>query len=321
TGAFTTTFTLKDVPQTGAADSVLFVIQNDPRGLTALGGGGGAGGYGPGNQITNSIAIKFDLYSGGTHTPTTGLYTNGTNPGEAPGAGGGRSIAMTPIDLGSGHPMQVRLDYDGTSLTETVTDTVTSQVFTHTYAGPPTIAQIIGSPTAFVGFTGGTGGESALQDIQNWSGDFSKPPPAATTLNVSATPTSITAGQTTQVTVSVRDQDMMPFPSYTGTVHFTSSDPQAVLPANYTFVAADMGTHTFTVTLKTAGSQTITATDTVTATIRGTSNPVTVSPGALSALSLTGFPAVIQRGTPGSFTLAATDAFGNIVPTYTATVH
>src|SRR5262249_60124336 len=105
TGAFTTTFTLKDVPQTGAADSVEFVIQNDPRGLTALGGSGGGGGYA---GINNSIAIKFDLYSGGTHTPTTGLYTNGTNPGEAPGAGGGRSIAMTPIDFGSGQPIQVR---------------------------------------------------------------------------------------------------------------------------------------------------------------------------------------------------------------------
>ena len=50
--------------------------------------------------------------------------------------------------------------------------------------------------------------------------------------------------------------------AYTGTVHFTSSDPGAVLPADYTFVAADAGTHTFSFTLSNLGNQTITATDT-----------------------------------------------------------
>jgi len=49
---------------------------------------------------------------------------------------------------------------------------------------------------------------------------------------------------------------------YTGTVHFTSSDPQAVLPADYTFVAADAGTHTFPITFNTLGDQTVTITDT-----------------------------------------------------------
>ena len=45
---------------------------------------------------------------------------------------------------------------------------------------------------------------------------------------------------------------------YTGTAHFTSIDGQAVLPANYTFVAGDNGTHTFGATLKTAGWRTVT---------------------------------------------------------------
>lgn len=49
---------------------------------------------------------------------------------------------------------------------------------------------------------------------------------------------------------------------YTGTVHFTSSDAQAILPADYTFVAADAGTHTFPITLNTLGDQTVTITDT-----------------------------------------------------------
>ena len=51
---------------------------------------------------------------------------------------------------------------------------------------------------------------------------------------------------------------------YTGTVHFTSTDSAATLPADYTFTGGDAGTHTFTltITLNTAGAQTITATDT-----------------------------------------------------------
>jgi hypothetical protein len=33
-------------------------------------------------------------------------------------------------------------------------------------------------------------------------------------------------------------------------VHFTTTDPSAILPPDYTFTAADQGTHTFTITYK-----------------------------------------------------------------------
>ena len=49
---------------------------------------------------------------------------------------------------------------------------------------------------------------------------------------------------------------------YLGTIHFTSSDGLAVLPADYTFTAADAGIHTFQVTFNTLGSQTLTLADT-----------------------------------------------------------
>src|SRR5262249_28952345 len=42
---------------------------------------------------------------------------------------------------------------------------------------------------------------------------------------------------------------------YTGQVKFASSDTAAVVPANYTFKAVDAGTHLFSVTFQTAGSQ------------------------------------------------------------------
>ena len=49
---------------------------------------------------------------------------------------------------------------------------------------------------------------------------------------------------------------------YLGTIHLTSSDGLAVLPADYTFTAADAGIHSFQVTLNTQGTQKITITDT-----------------------------------------------------------
>ena len=58
--------------------------------------------------------------------------------------------------------------------------------------------------------------------------------------------------------------------NYTGTVHLTSTDAGATLPADYTFTASDRGIHVFRVTLNTTGSQTLTATDTSDSTITAT---------------------------------------------------
>ncbi|MEL4486226.1 hypothetical protein AAEH76_22035, partial [Shewanella algae] len=70
--------------------------------------------------------------------------------------------------------------------------------------------------------------------------------------------------------------------AYTGTVTFSSDDPQAVLPANYTFTtgaAADNGVHVFTgVALKSAGTFQIVATDTITASVTGSETGIAVSP-------------------------------------------
>ncbi len=316
TGAFNTTFTLHDVPNAGAADSTSFVIQADPRGTAALGGGGGGGGY---SGITNSLAVKFDLYTHGSHNSSTGVFTNGQSPDGFPA----QDVIMgpSPIDLRTGHPMRVTLVYDGgTRLDETVVDTVSGAMFTHTYTLAMTLAQLVGGNTAYVGFTGGTGGENATQEIQSWTGSFPQAPPQVTRFVVSANPTSITAGQTVAVTVTAMDQNGNVFTGYRGTVHFTSSDPQAVLPANYTFVAADNGVHTFMVTLKTAGNETVSVNDTAKTSVTG-STTVAVSPGAITALSVTGFPLFIARGVPGSFTVSARDMFGNVNPGYRGTVH
>ena len=66
---------------------------------------------------------------------------------------------------------------------------------------------------------------------------------------------------------------------YTGTIHFTTTDGAPTLPADYTFTGGDAGVHTFPggVTLRTAGSQVVTATDSVDLTING-SQGTTVGP-------------------------------------------
>ena len=66
---------------------------------------------------------------------------------------------------------------------------------------------------------------------------------------------------------------------YAGTVHFTSNDPGCpTLPADSTLT---IGVGVFTVTLKTSGNQTITATDTVTSSITGSQVNIAIDPGPL----------------------------------------
>jgi hypothetical protein len=107
---------------------------------------------------------------------------------------------------------------------------------------------------------------------------------------------------------------------YRGTVHFTSTDLRAVLPASYPFTAANAGIHTFTSKLafKTAGTQTLTAKDTVTATITGKATEKVVA-GAATHFVLTA-PATATAGVPFTVTVTAEDAYGNTATGYRGTV-
>ena len=55
------------------------------------------------------------------------------------------------------------------------------------------------------------------------------------------------------MTITLKDAFGNIATGYVGTVHFTSSDGQALLPADYTFTAARLGQHTFQVIFKTTG--------------------------------------------------------------------
>jgi hypothetical protein len=138
---------------------------------------------------------------------------------------------------------------------------------------------------------------------------------------LSGFPSSTTAGVAHTFTVTALNADGTVNTGYTGTVQFTSSDSKAVLPANYTFTAADQGVHTFTVTLKTAGGQSLTATDTATGSTTGSESGITVNPAAASTLVIGGMPSSVTQGKSYAFTVTALDPYGNVATGYTGTVH
>jgi hypothetical protein len=137
-------------------------------------------------------------------------------------------------------------------------------------------------------------------------------------LQVALSPASATAGAARSVTVSALDLAGNPDPNYTGTVYFTSSDYQADLPAAYTFTPADHGVHTFNLTLKTAGTQSITAWD-YQANASAAAN-ATVTPAAASAIGIGG-PYQPGSGDTAFMAVVVVDAYDNSVPDYTGTVH
>ncbi len=144
------------------ADGFTFTIQgNSP---TAMGtdpsGGGGLGFEG----LTKSVAVKFDLYNNnGEGTDSTGLFTNGATTPTTPS----NDLTSTGVNLHSGDIFSVAMTYNGTTLNLTVTDTTTGATATESYS--VNIPSIVGGNTAYVGFTAASGGETATQDILNWT--------------------------------------------------------------------------------------------------------------------------------------------------------
>src|SRR5207248_10226 len=121
---------------------------------------------------------------------------------------------------------------------------------------------------------------------------------AANHFAVSA-PAGSTAAISFSFTVTAQDPFNNTATRYTGTIHFTSTDGAAVLPANSGLTS---GSSTFIAILKTAGTQTLTATDTVTGSITGTSGNILVSAAATTHFGVSA-PATATAGTAFSYTV------------------
>ncbi|HVX59502.1 MAG TPA: hypothetical protein VHC19_02840, partial [Pirellulales bacterium] len=150
------------------------------------------------------------------------------------------------------------------------------------------------------------------------SSDASQQPGPATHFHVIVAPSAF-AGQQITVTVIALDASNHPAADYTGTVQFTSSDANATLPDSYTFAASDHGKLQFQAVLGMLGRDTLTATDSTTASITDTAALfVTPAPEA------THFQVVTQEvsfaGQPAMVSVIALDAANNPVPNFTGTV-
>ncbi|QEL16754.1 beta strand repeat-containing protein [Limnoglobus roseus] len=151
-------------------------------------------------------------------------------------------------------------------------------------------------------------------------------PPVAALFTVTGFPATV-AGVAQSFKVTVRDTIGQVATGYTGTVYFSSSDVQAGLPASYTFTAADAGVKTFTATLKTAGTQSLTVRD-LTGTLVGSQAGIAVTPAAFGRFILSVPNGTDSKGhilvTAGdaiSLTVRATDAFGNTIVGYKGKVN
>jgi hypothetical protein len=133
---------------------------------------------------------------------------------------------------------------------------------------------------------------------------------------VTGFPLPVTAGVAGSFTVTAEDVYGNLTPGYSGTVCFSSSDRQAVMPGNSTL---SNGVGTFSATLKTVGSQWLTATDAGNAALTGSQTAISVNPAAAVRFVLSG-PSSVSAGTALSITVTAYDAYGNVATGYLGTV-
>src|SRR5205814_6118600 len=131
-------------------------------------------------------------------------------------------------------------------------------------------------------------------------------------------PASVGAGQPFSVSVSAEDAQGRPVTSYSGTVHFGSSDTSAgvVLPADSTLAN---GQGTFSATLIRSGPQTLTVSDA--ANNLSTTGNLSVTAAPTTMLILASGSSTATAGSPVSFTVSAQDPYGNTDPSYAGTIH
>ena len=210
-----------------------------------------------GSSITNLGSLTFyDLTITGNWTANNGFTVShiftATTPGSTLIFTQGKVYDLQFIDLDAHLGTQIVMRSSGGA--------GTSYIFTVAQSGQ--IANNINVQGAdnHLGQPIGTTNCTDSGDNQNWSfvGDLDH--------FIVDQITNVVTGNSSNVSVTAYDAAGHVKANYVGTIHFTSTDPLASLPADYTFTSGDAGTKTFTngVTLKTVGTQSVTATDLVT---------------------------------------------------------
>lgn len=139
-----------------AADGIAFVLQNDSRGAAALGGGGGSLGV---SGISPSWELELNIYTGNNDGIGCGIFTNGNV---------GVNAIGTNVLVNSGDPIDFSLNYGNGHLALTMVDEVNTNLSFSTNINMD-LTFFAGGQTAYVGFTGATGGSQATQTITNFA--------------------------------------------------------------------------------------------------------------------------------------------------------
>jgi hypothetical protein len=147
------------------ADGFTFALQN--AGLTALGAGGGSIGYSGTDTgfsaVTPSAAIAFDFYNTGNDAHTGVAIPNGTIGLGYGVLSNGPAYLNTGLLIGGG-AINVSLAYNGQQLLTTLVQGTNTYSYTDNVDLPLTV----GGSSAYIGFTGATGGLNAGQQISNY---------------------------------------------------------------------------------------------------------------------------------------------------------
>jgi hypothetical protein len=215
-------------------------------------------------------------------------------------------------------PLRVEIRDAAGALVDSATSAVTLSVVGMPAIGPFTVAAVKGVATFEAVRIDVAGKGYKLQATAGsltpaTSTAFDIAPAAAASLALSGLPAQVTAGSSQTLTVEARDAFANVATGYTGTVHFTSTDAAALLPADATFSAADAGRKSVSVTLKTVGDQSVTVRDVARTTLSATAS-TTVALGTPSKLVFQSQPGNgTVRSALASVSVAITDAAGNVL--------
>ena len=160
-------------------------------------------------------------------------------------------------------------------------------------------------------------GNDTSAAIGGTSNNINVSPAAATHLKITGTPSVATAGVAFGFTVTALNQYNTVVNNYTGLVTFSNSNSAATfMPPSYTLFN---GSNSFAVTLRQSGLNTLTAIDSGTPSITGTSPAILVVAATANHLVVAAPPSTAP-GSPFAFTVAAEDQYNNTATSYSGTV-
>ncbi len=158
----------------GPADGITFVLAANASGLGAT---GGALAY---QYVNNSVAVEFDTFGNGSGDGNSSNHVAIDTDGNLNVLGLANVYGIRTCTFSSSTPhtaagcmsngdlWTANVSYDGSKLSVNVLDPAKGVMFTAINSYPINIASHLGSNTAYVGFTGSTGGGYQNQDIVNW---------------------------------------------------------------------------------------------------------------------------------------------------------